>query len=1401
MAGLHASAQSYEEIAEGSLAGGPIEAAQVPAAPLQFENITVNDGLSDGSVQAIVQDHLGYMWFGTGGGLDRYDGYEFVSYKPIPFDSTSLSEGLINGVYEDDEGTLWITTSRGGLDLLDSRREQFTHYYHDEDDPSSLGHDVLCKVHPSRSEALWICTLGGGLDRLDLETETFEHYRHVPGDSTSLSNNYVYDAYEDPSGYTWVATGNGISRLNPERTAFRRYFYTPGDPQSPSPIQARWFRYIYPDPADPYLLWLGSGEGLVRFDARAGSYQRYLSAFVYAIVDDPNAAGVLWLATSGDEGGLYRFDTRTGEYSHYRHDPRDPASLISNRLFSIAVDRSGMVWTGSANGRGISRFDPQGAAFQHYRAATDGPGALSLPGVWGIREDAKGYLWVVVRDAAGRGELNRIDRATGEVRRYTTHPDGFAGSAVHPLHVDDAGNVWLGTDEGLEQLDPDRGLITRYERGSEDPRRISWQTGSWSDITAIYETRSRDLWVGTSRGLYQMDRPSGTFTRHLKDADTSRYIPRQDVSALLEDHAGTLWVGTLGGLYRLDPTTGQYRRFVHDPHNDASLSENLVFALHERARAPGILWVGTRSGGLNRFDTRAGTFEHFTTEDGLPDNKIYAILEDDRGRLWMSTNRGLSCFDPDAGTFTNYTVRHGLQSMEFNHGAAYRSRTGEMFFGGPNGLNAFFPDRLSPHPTPPEVAITGFRLFNKPVPHGPDSPLSDPVWQTDEVRLAHDQNTVTLGFTAFHYKLPEENTFAYRLDPVDEDWVAVGAQRSVTYSNLSPGDYTFRVKAANGDGIWNEEGAAVRLAIAPPWWRTGWAYALYALLLIGGIFAVDRFQRRRLLSREREQARIREARLRAEAAQEQAATLQQLDVMKSRFFANLSHELRTPLTLILDPLEQMIAEAEDEPRRQRLRVMRHQAHRLLHLIRELLDLSKLDASGMTLRARQIDLVAFLRNLVFAFASRAEREDIALQFASDKDELLLYAEPDKLEKIFTNLLSNAFKFTPSRGKIRVALTSGIDQAGDYAEVVVKDTGQGIPAEEQPYIFDRFYQVDASLVRRYEGAGIGLALTKELVELHGGAIRVESEPGFGTAFTVRLRLGTDHLRPEDLVETDRPLTAAKKVDVPAADEGERPVPVEAGETAPDDAPTVLLVEDNHDVRVYLRQHLSAHYHVVEAADGVEGLEKARERSPALVIADVMMPRIDGYALCRALKTDEALEHIPVVLLTAKASVESKVEGLETGADDYVYKPFSMQELLVRVENLIEVRRVLRERFSGEVVIRPSEVSVPSEEAAFLERVREAVEAELSNSHFTVEMLANQVGVSTRQLYRRLKALTRLSPGGFIRTMRLQRAADLLEQRAGPISEVAYAVGFRDPDYFSRLFRQTYGVPPSEYVAHLP
>ena len=729
---------------------------------------------------------------------------------------------------------------------------------------------------------------------------------------------------------------------------------------------------------------------------------------------------------------------------------------------------------------------------------------------------------------------------------------------------------------------------------------------------------------------------------------------------------------------------------------------------------------------------------------------------------------------------------------------------GTLFFAAGNGFYALRPGDLRQNPIQPQVRLTSFRLA------GEEASLPSAIDLSQPIRLNHAQNSFTIDFVALHYAEPQDNEYRYRLEGYESEWKSSRIFREAVYADVPPGRYLFRVSASNNDGLWNEEGASLAFVILPPWWRTGWAYGIYGLLLVFGVATVYADQRRRLISRERERAAIREADLRAETAQERAATLQQVDELKSRFFANVSHEFRTPLTLILGPVDDALRNGRVLDERQ-LDVVQRSARRLLRLINQLLELSRLDAGRMEIQARRGDVAAFLRRITLSFASRADREIKMLTFSAEPACIRGGYDEDKLEKIVSNLLSNAFKFTPSGGKIALITRA----AEDSVSITIRDTGPGIPEAEIPHLFDRFYQIDSTLSRRFHGSGIGLALVKELVELHEGTIAVESQVGFGTSFTVMLPLldavdvdassedaeddlpaGGDSL---DVLDENRTtLVDAHEEDTNRdhAPEGEATTVEIEGPVVHNRRPRVLVVEDNDDVRSYVRGLLEVDYEVVDAQDGLDGLAKAREMRPDLMIVDVMMPAMDGFAVTRAIRDDASISDIPVIILTAKADLDSRVEGLETGADDYLAKPFDGEELLARVESLIEIRRRLRLKFSDEVLLGPDQIVATSDDAAFLERIRDAVEARIGDAGFGVELLADEMALSSRQLQRRLKELTNLSAAGYIRMMRLARAAQLLEQQSGQVSEIADRVGYRDVEHFSRIFKRVYGVPPSAY-----
>jgi signal transduction histidine kinase/DNA-binding response OmpR family regulator/streptogramin lyase len=1074
-----------------------------------------------------------------------------------------------------------------------------------------------------------------------------------------------------------------------------------------------------------------------------------------------------------------------------------------------------VLWLGS-NGNGLFRQDPQVRRFARRGA----DGRLSVWQGTSLRAlcetDAPAALWL----GAANGKLYRMNRRSGEMS-LAPPPRGFPNwGIVVTMLQDKTGALWIGNFHGLFRVEWRNGRAGAFSYFKPEPNLEGTPAQAVYDI---FEDRAGEIWIATPAYLMRLDRATKNFVRYRYASEDPVTIDQNAFACIHQDRRGRFWLGTAEGLLHFDPRSsseanGVFQRYSHEPANPSSLSHNVVRAICEDPDDPeNILWIGTAGGGLSRFDMRSESFSHFTTKDGLPNMVIYAILNDNDGNLWMSTNHGLSRFHPRTRVFKNFDAGDGLQDNEFNAGSYFKSASGELFFGGINGFNAFYPEDIRDNPHAPPVVFTDFQLFNQPASFtDKNSPLAAPINETKELTLAYDQNVFSFEFAALDYTDPAKNRYRYRMENFDKAWRENGTSRTTTYTNLSPGKYVFRVQGSNNDGVWNEEGASIKIIITPPWWQTWWAYTLYVLVFTAILYGLRRYE----MNRQQLKHQVEVERLQAERKNWEAARLQALDQLKSRFFANISHEFRTPLTLILGPVEQEMAAAADERSRRNLQLVKTNAQRLLRLINQLLDLSKLESGKMQLRAAAGDLVAFLQNLVVSFAPLAERKRIALRLESTEKKLLVYFDRDKMEKIFSNLLSNALKFTPEGGSVEVEVAVGSSNGSSQwratatatatATVTVSDTGIGIPPDRLPFIFDRFYQVDTSSTRQYEGTGIGLALAKELVELHRGTISVASVEGQGTTFTVQLPLGKDHLAPEEVLEISEQYSVAQAsspADMrsalhPFAENDQLSVDndqlaMTSGQPpATSDEPIILIVEDHAEMRRFVRNELASAYRVLEAGDGEAGWEQALETIPDLVISDVMMPKMNGYELCRRLKTDERTSHIPVILLTAKADQPDKLAGLETGADDYLSKPFDRQELAARVKNLIALRRKLRERFARQLTLKPSEVAVESRDEAFLKKVMTVIEEHMGDEKFEVDMFCRSVNMSRAQLQRKLKALVNQSPMELVRSMRLERAADLLRQNAGSIAEIAYQVGFSNQAHFTRSFHEHFGLPPSEY-----
>ncbi|MDJ0835596.1 MAG: two-component regulator propeller domain-containing protein [Acidobacteriota bacterium] len=1382
---------------------------------LHFERYSTEEGLSVGNVACIYQDRRGFLWFGTTDGLNRFNGYQFKVFLHDPRDAASLSESSVSCILEDRDGMLWLGTIGGGLNRFDPASERFLHFRHDPNNPQSLSHDVVQSLCLDRKGRLWVGT-SNGLAMLEPDASgRFTRYRHDPNDAGSLSP-AILALFVDRLGDLWIGTyGGGLNRLDPDSPGRIVHYRLGGKETGRSGHNRVWA--IHQDHKG--ILWVGTENGLLFLNPEGGQLSRF--RLETGAVDDPgdrdiraiweDRYGYLWLGTRKD--GIAMLDPERSRCETHRPDWKNPYSLSYRYVTAIYEDRGGTLWFATRQ-MGLNKLNRAGMRFGHYRLFGKASGYLPLD-VMSIREDSTGMLWIGTPE--GLLQFGRDKELVSHYRHDPDKSDSLSNDRVWTIFEDRQGPLWFGTDEGLNRLERDgatggNGRFTSFHSTAGDPGSLSHDV-----VVSIMQDRSSTLWIGTAGGgLDRFDRETGKFVHARHEEGNPFSLSHDKVTCLLEDRNGLIWIGTYGGLSKLDPAQpGRFVRYRPDHTDPHSLSHRRVLTIHESRS--GVLWVGA-DGGLNRYNQGDDSFVQYWRKDGLPNDVVYGILEDRQGFLWVSTNGGLARFDPEREIFKTYYAADGLQKNQFQFGAYFRNADGKLFFGGVNGLNAFDPDQITDNAMPPPVVITGFLLFNEPA-ASEDllSPLQLPIEDGAEIRLAYEDKSFSFEFAALDYANPEKNRYGYKLEGMDERWQLTDASRRfATYTNLDPGDYVFRVKGSNRDGVWNEQGVSVRLSLLPPPWRSWWAYTLYGLAAVSLVcaylwshhkkLAYERSIGERLDRKVKERTRALEEKNREildkqEQLVSQAEKLHQMDELKTRFFTNISHEIRTPLTLALGPVEDLLSDGHAQGKqRGKLEMVRRNIHRLKKLIDELLDISKLEAGRMKLRARRENATVFLKEWTHAFLSSAERKDITIVFQADCREAPLYFDPDKLEKVLGNLLTNSVKFTPEGGKILVRVDSGDP---DFLSVTVKDTGPGIPADQLPFVFDRFYQAQGPATDSVSGSGVGLALAKELVLLHGGEIEIDSEPGFGCEIVVRLPKGKAHLASDAFLEpgitADEAPPRPSPADTRVYFEEALPTP-ERGSPwdNPEESAVVLVVEDHAEVRAYLREHLESVYRVIEADNGETGLMMALELVPDLVLSDVRMPGMDGFALCRRLKTDEKTSHIPVVLLTAKATTKSNITGLETGADDYLVKPFNARVLLMRIHNLIESRRRLRERFSREMILKPTEIAITSADQVFLQKAVATLERYMGDSRFGVYELAEELGFSRRQLQRKLKALTNKTPAVFIRQIRLERAAQLLKERAGNVAEVAYAVGFNKPQYFSTLFRETFGKNPSEYAA---
>lgn len=1314
------------------------------ASSQHFTHLTPNDGLSQHTVLSIAQDPEGMMWFGTMGGLNRYDGYDLTLFAASEEDPGSIADNTIQKVYVDSDGRLWVGTKRG-LSMWDSRKEIFLN------SPTASAVTDIIEIQPH----LLMVSTENELLFYDAAQHCFVSHL-LPAATTPMK--VISLARKENT--VWLGTLNqGLFTYSIEKCELMRSSLL----QCKVPIQQILFE------PNGERMWVATeGEGLFCLNpnsinaevAHYGHGSGISSNYVRSLAFDTE--GKLWVGTFG---GLDIY--AAGKITSLKSNPFEKGSLSQNSIRSICCDNQGGMWLGTYFG-GVNYFHPMTNHFHHIERQPVS-NSLSSNIISCIVEDTDGSLWV----GTNSGGVNHLYPSTGRVKHYFTDlnpKEGAESNDIKAIYIDSRrGLVYVGAHAGGLNILNKRTGATWYRTLPGNER---------LDIYAILPKDDNTLWIGTLNGLMEFDTRRHKFSQAVDS--NGKEITNLRIRLLFKDSAENLWVGGENGL-QIYAVGSDGLRLVE---NAAAKSSSQMYYINSiRENSQRMVWIASNNG-LWCYNPIVNTMRCLTTDDGLPSNVIKGIEEDSNGRLWLSTGNGLSCYNPYTGSFRNYTTADGLPSNQFNNTShCYSSREGVMYFGGLNGITAFVPEKLQDNPYSPAPIISSLRLFDRTVTTGDDSGiLSQSISHTQRVDFDHDQNSFSFHFTVPNYLSGRHNSFSYKLEGYDKEWSQASDRRSATYSNLPHGNYTFRVMAANNDGVWCNQEVSVEVCIHPAWWQTWWAKVGLLLMIAGVALLLFKF----LLER-----KTMENKLRLE--QQESAHREELHQMKMRFFINISHEFRAPLTLIINPLGEMIGRAGDSWMRKQLKYVERNAKRLLHLINQLMDYRRAELGVFKLHITNVDVHRSVSEIFSYYQTLAQQKKIKYTLdASQVQGRRLLTDEQYLELITNNLLSNAFKYTPSG-----AISVSVKEQDDELLLSVSDTGIGIAEELQDRIFERFYQVGSNHI----GSGVGLSLVQRLVELHHGRIELHSSLGEGSTFVVALPQNPEAYTPAELdssgdTQTHKPHTSNTPdmymLDGQIVDEEEKE------EQPTGRHGTIVVAEDDDQIREYLRNGLGRNFITLEARNGEEALALLADNEVDLVITDAMMPVMDGLKLCTQIKQNINTGHIPVIVISACAEQQDQMRALEAGADDYLVKPFAMPVLEAKVKNTLRTFHRAHSKATGSLAIVPKELCFNALDEQILSKAIEVVKTNIDNPKFSTDEFARAMHMSRSNLHLKLKALSGESALEFIHKVRFQEACRLLKDGRWSVSEISDKVGFSTPSYFATSFKKYMGCLPTEYLS---